>query len=224
MEEALIAPTVARLLLESGAVSVAAGKPFILRSGWASPVYVDVRSLISSVAGRRQVIDAALSVVRNRLGGAGIDAIAGAETSGVPWAAWLADSLDLPLLILRKKSLGFGRDAQIEGTAEPGARVLLVDDLTTDGQSKRKFCQAVRAAGLTLEHALTIFYYDTFAESREAMRDMNITLHALATWHDVIALAEAGHYLTAADLRTVEEFLLHTPEWSRTHGGIGRLP
>jgi len=102
--------------------------------------------------------------------------------------------------------------------------VLLVDDLTTDGQSKRNFAKAVRDAGLVLEHALSIFYYDTFAESRQTMQEIGLAMHALATWRDVIALAKAGDYLPAADIAKVEDFLSHTPEWSKAHGGIGRLP
>ncbi|VCU68936.1 Orotate phosphoribosyltransferase [Pigmentiphaga humi] len=224
MDESSIGPTVARLLLESGAVHVSAGKPFLLRSGWASPVYVDVRRLISSVAGRNVLIEAALSVVRNRIGLDDIDAIAGAETAGVPYAAWLADRLALPLLIVRKKSLGFGRNAQIEGMMEPGARVLLVDDLTTDGQSKRNFCQAVRGSGLRLEHVLSIFYYDTFVESRRTMEEIGVSMHALATWQDIIGQARDGQTLSAADIEKVEGFLRHTSEWSKAHGGIARLP
>ncbi|GAA0514919.1 orotate phosphoribosyltransferase [Pigmentiphaga sp. GD03639] len=224
MEETSIGSTVAQLLLESGAVHVSSGKPFILRSGWASPVYVDVRRLISSVAGRKVLVDAAQAVVRHRIGVQDIDAIAGAETAGVPYAAWLADRLSLPLLIVRKKPLGFGRNAQIEGMAQAGARVLLVDDLTTDGQSKRNFCKAVRDSGLELAHVLSIFYYDTFVESRRTMEEIGVTMHALATWQDIIAQARTGTVLTAADIEKVEGFLLHTSEWSKAHGGISRLP
>jgi len=224
MEETSIGSTVAQLLLESGAVHVSSAKPFILRSGWASPVYVDVRRLISSVAGRKVLVDAAQAVVRHRIGVQNIDAIAGAETAGVPYAAWLADRLSLPLLIVRKKPLGFGRNAQIEGMAQAGARGLLVDDRTTGGQSKRNFCKAVRDSGLELAHVLSIFYYDTFAESRRTMEEIGVTMHALATWQDIIAQARTGTVLTAADIEKVEGFLLHTSEWSKAHGGISRLP
>ncbi|GAA4339125.1 orotate phosphoribosyltransferase [Pigmentiphaga soli] len=223
-DENTIGAIVARLLLESGAVHVTGAKPFVLRSGWASPVYVDVRRLISSVPRRRELIGAALATVRERIGLDRIDAIAGAETSGVPFAAWLAESLSLPLLIVRKKPLGFGRNAQIEGDAPAGARVLLVDDLTTDGQSKLNFCRALRAADLNVEHILSIFYYDTFAESRRTMAELGAVIHPLSTAHDIIEQARSGRYLAPADIDKVEAFLLHTSEWSKAHGGIARLP
>ncbi len=224
MEETNLGPVVAQLLLDSNAVHVSSGKPFILRSGWASPIYIDVRKLIASVPARTVLIDAAASIVRKRIGLDQIDAIAGAETSGVPFAAWLADRLSLPLLIVRKKSLGFGRNAQIEGEVPAGSKVLLIDDLTTDAQSKLNFCKALRSAGLQLEHVLSIFHYDTFAESRRTMADIGANIHALATWQDVIAQARTGNYLTPADIQKVEDFLQHTSEWSKAHGGIGHLP
>ena len=223
MEETTIGPVVARLLLESGAVHVTGGKPFILRSGWASPVYVDVRKLISSVSARTTLNEAALSVVKNRIGLQEVDVITGAETAGVPYAAWLADRLALPLQIVRKKPLGFGRNAQIEGEVVAGNRALLVDDLTTDGQSKRNFCLALRGAGLQVRHLLSIFYYDTFAESRRTMDELDIQIHALATWQDIIGLAKADNFLTPGDIDKVELFLSHTSDWSKAHGGIGRL-
>jgi orotate phosphoribosyltransferase len=224
MEQTSIGPLVARLLLESNAVHVTSGKPFLLRSGWASPVYVDVRKLISSVPARTTLIQSAVAVVKQRIGLEKIDVITGAETAGVPYAAWLADRLELPLQIVRKKPLGFGRNAQIEGEVVPGARALLVDDLTTDGQSKLNFCKALRGAGLDVGHVLSIFYYDTFAESQRTMAEIGVEMHALATWQDIIALAKAENFLTPADIDKVELFLSHTSEWSKAHGGIGRLP
>lgn len=224
MEETSIGPLVARLLLESNAVHVTGGKPFVLRSGWASPVYVDVRKLISSVEARATLIRGALSAIRHRIGLENFDVIVGAETAGVPYAAWLADRLELPLLIVRKKSLGFGRNAQIEGEVIAGKRALLVDDLTTDGQSKLNFCKALRGAGLEVGHILSIFYYDTFAESQRGLADIGVKMHALATWQDIIALAKAENFLSPSDIDKVEDFLSHTPEWSKAHGGIARLP
>ena len=79
--------------------------------------------------------------------GVKIDVVAGGETAGIPFSAWIADRLDLPMLYVRKKAKGFGRNAQIEGHLQPGQRVLLVEDLTTDGRSKVNFCKALREAG-----------------------------------------------------------------------------
>ncbi len=215
---------VAQLLLETQAIHLATEQPFVLRSGWASPVYVDMRALIASVEARRKITDLAQALVLRKIGAGNLDAIAGAETAGIPFAAWLADRLDLPLLIVRKKPLGFGRHAQIEGSIGPGARVLLLDDLTTDGQSKINFLRALRTAGLQVEHVLSLFYYDTFDARTRFQKEQGVTLHALATWSSVLAYATAHRALQPAALSEIANFLEHPAEWSEAHGGISRLP
>ena len=96
----------------------------------------------------------------------------------------------LPMQYVRKKPKGFGRNAQIEGHIEDGARVLLVEDMTTDGRSKVNFCNALRAAGATVEHVFVFFFYDIFPESKKIFGDLGVTLHALATWWDVLEVAK----------------------------------
>ena len=77
----------------------------------------------------------------------------------------------LPMLYVRKKPKGFGRDAQIEGEMAEGARVLLVEDLTTDGGSKLRFAEAIRAAGGEVAHTFVVFFYGIFARTEPALRD-----------------------------------------------------
>ena len=92
-------------------------------------------------------MDFACAKLLRDAGFARFDAVAGGETAGIPFAAWIAERMGLPMLYVRKKPKGFGRDAQIEGALAEGARVLLVEDLTTDGGSKLRFAEAIRAAG-----------------------------------------------------------------------------
>ena len=94
------------------------------------------------------------------------DAVAGGETAGIPFAAWIAERLGLPMLYVRKQPKGFGRDAQIEGALAEGARVLLVEDLTTDGGSKIGFAEAIRAAGGEVAHTLRVLLLRHFPRGR----------------------------------------------------------
>jgi orotate phosphoribosyltransferase len=146
--EAEMARLTARMLLEIRAVHFRRDEPFRLTSGLASPVYIDCRKLISYPAVRATLMDFACAKLLRDAGFARFDAVAGGETAGIPFAAWIAERLALPMLYVRKKPKGFGRDAQIEGALTEGARVLLVEDLATDGGSKLRFAEAVRAAGL----------------------------------------------------------------------------
>ena len=118
--------------------------------------------------------------------------VAGGETAGIPYAAWIADRLGLPMQYVRKKPKGFGRNAQIEGDVREGARTLLVEDLTTDGRSKINFCQALRDAGAMVDHVFVNFYYDIFPESKKKLSDLDVQLHYLATWWDVLRGGEEG--------------------------------
>ena len=134
--DAEMARLTARMLLEIKAVHFRADEPYKLTSGLASPVYIDCRKLISYPAVRASLMDFACAKILRDAGFARFDAVAGGETAGIPFAAWIAERLALPMLYVRKKPKGFGRDAQIEGALAEGARVLLVEDLTTDGGSK----------------------------------------------------------------------------------------
>lgn len=215
-----IARQTARMMLEVEAVHFNAEKPFIFTSGWASPVYVDCRKLISYPRLRNGLMDMAKHTIGNEIGYESLDVVAGGETAGIPFAAWISDKLMLPMQYVRKKPKGFGRNAQIEGLVVPEARTLLVEDLATDGRSKAMFVDALRTAGAKVEHCFVVFFYDIFPNSREMMKEMGVELHYLATWWDVLEAArEMGHFDTNT-LDEVEKFLNDPAPWSAAHGGI----
>jgi orotate phosphoribosyltransferase len=223
-EKDVIAELTAKMLLEVEAVHFNAEKPYIFTSGWASPVYIDCRKLISYPRLRQTIIDFGASIILRDAGFEQFDTVAGGETAGIPFAAWMADRLMLPMQYVRKQPKGFGRDSQIEGNLKEGERVLLVEDLTTDGRSKINFCQALRSAGAIVEHVFVVFHYDIFPETKTVMSDMGVTLHALATWWDVLKVAQAGGHFDVGTMDEVEKFLRDPAGWSVAHGGVGNAP
>ncbi len=223
-DRTLIAETTAKMLLEIDAVLFNAEKPFIFTSGWASPVYIDCRKIISYPRLRRTLVDFSGSTILRDVGFESIDTIVGGETAGIPFAAWIAEALMLPMQYVRKKPKGFGRNAQIEGHLPEGVRALLVEDLTTDGRSKINFCQALRAAGARVDHVFVIFYYSIFEESDRILADLDVKLHSLATWWDVLEVAKKYKYFDTRTLTEVEKFLHQPAEWSASHGGVARFP
>jgi orotate phosphoribosyltransferase len=215
----LIAEMTAKMFLEVEAVRFMRDKPFIFTSGWASPVYTDCRRLISFPRVRQTLIDFGVSTVLREIGFDAFDAVAGGETAGIPFAAWMADRLSLPMLYVRKKAKGFGRNAQIEGHLVEGQRVLLVEDLTTDGRSKINFCKALRDAGAKVEHVFVLFFYDIFPEGEKILTDLGVSLHKLTTWWDVLPVAKASGHFDPATMAEVEKFLHDPVGWSTAHGG-----
>jgi orotate phosphoribosyltransferase len=219
-DKKVMAELTAKMLLEVEAVRFMTDKPFIFTSGWASPVYTDCRRLISFPRVRQTLMDFGASTVLREAGFEQFDSVAGGETAGIPFAAWMADRLMLPMQYVRKKPKGFGRNAQIEGEIKPEERVLLVEDMTTDGRSKINFCKALRDAGAVVEHVFVIFFYDIFPEGKKVFSDLGVTLHALATWWDVLAVAKQSKKFDPAKLAEVEEFMNDPAAWSKAHGGV----
>jgi orotate phosphoribosyltransferase len=211
---AAIAEQSARILLEIEAVLFNARDPFTWTSGRKSPVYVDCRKVISFPRARAALLDFAAATVLRDIGYESIDAIAGGETAGIPYAAWLAERLGLPMQYVRKQPKGFGRMAQIEGVLKEGQRVLLVEDLATDGGSKLKFVEALRAAGARVTDTFVIFHYGIFPQSVDALREIGVALHALLTWRDVLNVARADGYFDPETLDQVERFLGDPDGWS----------
>jgi len=222
-DKKVMAELTAKMLLEVEAVRFMADKPFIFTSGWASPVYTDCRRLISFPRVRTTLIDFATATIERDAGFEQFDAVAGGETAGIPFAAWMADRLGLPMLYVRKKAKGFGRNAQIEGNLVEGQRVLLVEDMTSDGRSKINFVNALRTGGAKVEHVLVFFFYDIFPEAPKILGDLGVTLHSLATWWDVLAVAKASGKFDAAKLAEVEKFMHDPAGWSKAHGGVAAV-
>ena len=214
---------IARLLLEAGGVHVSRALPFVLAAGWASPVYVDCRVLIDDPDRRRRLAELAVAHIRTIFPSDAFDAIVGAETAGIPLAVWIADRLGTKLRYVRKRPLGIGHNAQVEGGRVEGLRLLLVDDLTTDGASKLNFARGIRAAGGTVSEVLTIFYHDAFPGADARLADAGLALHPLATWRDI--LDDDGPNRLGADDRTAVTAFLDDPvAWSTRHGGRGEPP
>ncbi|MBC7674828.1 MAG: orotate phosphoribosyltransferase [Rhodoferax sp.] len=208
-----IARLTARALLEIKAVHFNAETPFMLASGLPSPTYIDCRKLISHPRIRSVLMDFLAVTIMRDAGFEAFDNIAGGETAGIPFAALIAERLALPMTYVRKKPKGYGRNARIEGDMTPGQRVLLVEDLTTDGGSKLSFVDAIRETGASCAHTAVIFFYGIFPETTQRLADHGIALHHLCTWWDVLAEARDQGSFDAATLTEVEAFLTAPRAW-----------
>ena len=222
-----IAQETARWLFEIGAISFSIDPYFTLTSGKKSPVYVDCRRIISYPRFASFVTEKACRLLAHKQ----FDAIAGGETGGIPFAAWIAARLNKPMVYVRKQAKGFGLGTRIEGVLEPlneeqrGSQsgkqgnkpcVLLVEDHATDGASKISFVEALRPFS-TIEDAFVVFYYDIFSEGAKVLREKNITLHALTTWRSAYRLAEEEGSYGAKTLEEVSAFLENPSRWQELH-------
>lgn len=212
-DRATVARLTARMLLDIRAVHFNAADPFTLASGLKAPTYIDCRKLISHPRIRSALMDFLTARVMEDAGFEAFDNIAGGETAGIPFAALVAERMGLPMTYVRKKPKGYGRNARIEGEMTPGQRVLLVEDLTTDGGSKLGFVDAIRDTGAECAHTAVIFYYGIFAQTEPRLAEHGVRLHWLCTWADVLAEARQGGDFDAATLDAVARFLEAPESW-----------
>jgi orotate phosphoribosyltransferase len=212
-----IARLTAAMLLDIGAVHFNAAQPYTYASGLKGPTYIDCRKLISYPRIRSVLMDFLTVTVMRNAGLEAFDNIAGGETAGIPFAALVAERMALPMTYVRKKPKGYGRNARIEGAMTPGQRVLLVEDLTTDGGSKLSFVDAIRETGASCGHTAVIFYYGIFADTVPKLREHGVALHWLATWWDVLAEARRRQAFDDDTLAQVDQFLTDPAAWRAAH-------
>ena len=209
---------VARYLISIEAINFRPQDPYKLTSGWASPVYIDCRKVISYLKQRRTIIEMAVELIKREVNSP-IDMVAGGETAGIPYAAWISETLSKPMLYVRKHPKGFGKMAQIEGDMPDDCNVLLVEDLATDGGSKVTFINALRDAGAKVTDLFVVFFYSAFPGAEATMTETGVKIHYMCDWWDVLAVAETGTYFSSDEIDVIREFLGDPLGWSAAHGG-----
>ena len=210
---------IARLLLDANTVLFRPDRPFFFSSGWASPVYVNCKQLLSYPNARDQIIEHSIKRIQLINNEFKFDGIAGIDGAGVPFASILADRLKLPLIIVRKQARGLGPRAQTSGEFKSGARLLLVDDVTTDGKTKAEMGSVLRRAGAIVECAFVVFQYGIF-ESVVNEKDLGIALQSLLSWQELLQYAHNDGHFSPKILSQIEAYILDPSRWSFEHGGI----
>ena len=195
----------AKILIDIKAVNFSPKKPFILTSGKKSPVYVDCRKIISFPNERNKILSFVQDyLIKNKIN---FDLIAGGETAGIPYAAFLSERLNKSMIYIRKKNKGFGKNSQIEGFYKKNQKAILIEDLATDGGSKINFVKTMRENSLKVEDTFVIFYYDIFEYNSLPLKDLGIKIHFLCTWKDILNVLKKEKLLDINEIRVIEKYL-----------------
>ena len=204
---------IAEKLIDIESIQFSFNNHFTLTSGLKSPVYVDCRKIISFVDERTYIMDAAIKYInKNKLE---FDLVAGGETAGIPYAAFISEKFKKPMIYIRKKSKGFGKNQQIEGDFKKNQKTILIEDLATDGGSKVIFVEAMRKAGLEIKDIFVIFYYDIFNFNESILSKLNVNIHSLCTWKDIISVLEKRNKFSQNDIINLKEFLSKPDDWRK---------
>lgn len=207
-----IARDVASYLLQINAIKLSPQNPFTWASGIKSPIYCDNR-LILSFPEVRTNIKNALKEACTQFGD--YDIVAGVATSGIPFATLLSDATQEPMVYVRSKAKGHGRQKMTEGKFEPGQKVLVIEDLISTGGSCLKAVENLRADGLEVVGVLAIFSYG-FDTADENFSKHNCTYKTLSNFPILVEEAIKAKYIKDADLATIQKWRKNPKLWLDT--------
>ena len=205
--------SIAKALLDIGAVGFSPESPITFKSGIRSPVYVDNRALIYHPAAWHRIIDGFDALIETR--GLDFDVLAGVAVGGVPHSSALAYMTHKPSIFIRKESKDHGKGQRIEGGAVASKRVLLIEDLITTGGSSLSAVDALKAAGALVDDVLAIISYG-FSNASEAFDKAGLRLHTMTDFAAVLEQARTSGTLNDEQLAVVRRWFADPYCWEQT--------
>lgn len=185
-------------LFEIGAVRLG---QFQLHSGRTSPIYLDLRMLVSHPATLRM----ATAVYTTLLANLEYDLLAAAPMAGLPLGTALCLALDRPLIYPRKTAKSYGTGKGIEGAYQIGETAVVIDDLITSGDSILQANAALKAGGLQINDAVVLI--DRQQGGMENLRHAGYEPHAAMTIRQLLSILESNQRITARDTARVLQSL-----------------
>lgn len=193
----------AKTLLEIGAISLSLHEPYVWSSGLKSPIYCDNRLTISFPAVRKQIAHGLVQLVQNHF--PHVDLIAGTSTAGIPHAAWVSDKLDLPMCYVRSTTKGHGQRRQIEGIAEQGRNVVIIEDLISTGHSCITTAEALREVGCNILGIVAIFTYGLDI-ALEQLQEARVVAYTVSTYDTLIQVAVDDGKISMEQLERLKQW------------------
>ncbi|WP_141431248.1 orotate phosphoribosyltransferase [Bacillus sp. 03113] len=204
---------IAGLLLEIKAVFLQPNDPFTWASGMKSPIYCDNRLTLSFPHVRKAIASGLKDIVLEKF--PQTEVVAGTATAGIPHAAWVSELLDLPMCYVRSKPKGHGKGNQIEGKAEKGQKVVVIEDLISTGGSVITAVEALREAGCEVVGVVSIFTYE-LSKGKELLKEANIESYSLTDYTTLVDVAKEKGYIQEEDLDKLTNWKKNPAEWGAT--------
>lgn len=195
--------TIARDLLSIGAVFLRPNAPFTWASGIKSPIYCDNRLTLSYPAVRGHVEQGLADLIRREYPDCQL--VAGTSTAGIAHAALVADILDMPMCYVRASAKDHGRNNQIEGRAEAGQKVVVVEDLISTAGSVLEVVQVLKEAGCEVLGIASIFTYG-LAAGLEKLQAAGVKNVSLSDYDALIEVALAEGSIQEGDVKKLHAF------------------
>lgn len=203
---------IAQTLLQIKAIKLSPANPFTWASGWRSPIYCDNRKTLSYPAARHEIAVAFADIIRTKYPQA--EVIAGVATGAIACGVLAAEELGKPFIYVRSAPKDHGMANQVEGYFEPGAKVVVVEDLISTGGSSLKAVEALRAAGGEVLGMAAIFTYG-FPTAAANFEKAGVRLDTLSNYNTLIEMAQEEGYIRPEEMKTLREWRQAPDAWNR---------
>lgn len=202
----------AEKLLAVKAVKVQPEQPFTWASGWLSPFYCDNRLTLSHPDLRSFVKIQLARTILEQFPEA--EVVAGVATGAIAQGALVADQLNLPFAYVRAKAKDHGMTNLIEGEIQPGAKVVVVEDLISTGGSSLKAVEALRAHGCEVVGMVASYTYG-FPVAEQAFEAAKVKLVTLTDYEAVVHAAVASQYIKEEHIATLNDWRNAPEKWGK---------
>ena len=194
---------VAKLLMDIKAVFLRPNEPFTWASGIKSPIYCDNRLTLSYPKVRDVIEQGLADIVKAKY--PEVEVIAGTSTAGIAHGALVANILDLPMAYVRASAKDHGRNNQIEGRIEKGAKVVVIEDLISTGGSAIDVVNVLREHGAEVMGIVSIFTYG-LQKGIDRLAAANVENTSLSNYNALVAVAAETGYIAESDIKKLEAF------------------
>ncbi|KAL8618911.1 hypothetical protein ACOMHN_020330 [Nucella lapillus] len=176
---------------------------FKLKSGISSPVYFDLRVIISYPDLMVQVSEYLWEAAKKS--GSTMDSVCGVPYTALPLATLISANHDVPMLIRRKEAKDYGTKKMIEGAFKEGDQCLIVEDIVTSGTSVWETVEALNGVGVKVTQAVVLL--DREQGGAQRLKDKGVLLHSVCTLSKALDVLQKAGKLEPAMVARVQEFI-----------------
>ena len=174
---------------------------FTLKSGLQSPIYIDLRQIITYPKLLEQIGAAYLPLLKELT----FDRIAGLPYAAIPIATAISLGGNYPMIYPRKEVKTYGTKAEIEGEYHPGETVVVIDDLATTGGSKFEAIEKLTGVGLLVKDVVVLV--DRQSGARESLAQAGYSMHSVLTISQLLEYWEANGTVEKDKIEATRVFL-----------------